>query len=89
MNTTIFENRNTSSDTLVYYQLCCDDIKRDNELVKTDMSFNLIDVDGLKKIVKYLDDYNINYDLSIQEWDVKEEEITQEIFLVRNNYKNQ
>jgi hypothetical protein len=77
----------TNNDIIqVYYKLMCDD-KRATTLL-CDYYFELYETDKLNDLLNVCNSNRYNYDLVIEHWCEKTQEIIKHIYLVSNNYKN-
>ena len=80
------------TDNRVGYKFSCDDRKTsmDGEAstVPTDAYFTLTDIDRLNKLLDICNKFHLNYDLWLEEWSEADQEIIDEIYIVRQNYKN-
>ena len=69
----------------IYYMFCCDDRKWKGS---TDESFELTELKELNDLLKICNELHLNYDLSIDEWWEEKQELVDQLYIIRNNYKN-
>jgi len=80
------------TDNKVGYKFQCDDRKTDMDgvvsSVPTDDYFKLSEIDKLNELLVICNEYHLNYNLILEEWSEKDQEITKEIYIVNTNHKN-
>ena len=76
------------TDNKIGYKFQCDDRKRQDLKVPTDDYFKLSETDKLNDLLNICNEHHLNYNLIIEEWSEKEQEITNEIYIVANNCEN-
>lgn len=76
-----------SSSTQIYYLFRCDDTKRP-ETIQTDESYSLAEHEEVMELKSQLDSKDINYDLLIERFDSRNDEVLSNDYIVQNNYKN-
>jgi len=57
--------------------------------IPADAYFTLSHIAKLDILLNLCNQHHLNYNLIIEQWDEKEQEITNEIYIVNNNWKNQ
>ena len=70
------------------YKFQCDD-RRSPKSVPCDDYFCLSETEKLNKLLNICNENRLNYTLIIEEWSEEEQQITNEIYIVDNNHKNQ
>ncbi len=80
----------TITDNKVGYKFQCDDRKSNtlNLTVPCDDYFCLSDTERLNQLLNICNENRLNYTLIIEEWSEEEQQITNEIYIVDNNHKN-
>ena len=81
------------TDNKVGYVFRCDDRKTsiDNSeavSVPTDDYFTLSEIDKLNELLAICNKFHLNYTLILEEWSEKDQDITNEIYIVNQNHKN-
>tara|TARA_R110000751_G_scaffold16945_1_gene52990 strand:+ start:437 stop:706 length:270 start_codon:yes stop_codon:yes gene_type:complete len=80
------------ADNKVGYKFQCDDRRKSQEHLKdhvnTDDYFLLTEVDKLNEVLTLCNDNHLNYNLILEEWSEEDQEITNEIYIISNNHKN-
>lgn len=80
------------TENKVGYKFQCDDRRKNQDHIKdpinNDKYFALSEVDKLNKLLIVCNDNHLNYNLILEHWDEKEQEIVNEIYIVSNNCKN-
>lgn len=71
----------------IYYLFRCDDENRP-ETMQTDESYSLAEHEEVMELKSQLDAKGINYDLLIERFDSKNDEVLSNDYIVQNNYKN-
>ena len=71
----------------IYYLFRCDDTKRP-ETMQTDESYSLTEHEEVMELKNQLDSKGINYDLLIERFDSRNDEVLSNDYIVQNNYKN-
>jgi hypothetical protein len=80
-------NISGASSTRIYYLFRCDDPNRPPTM-QTDESYNLDEYDQVHKLKGELDAKGINYDLLIERFNLDNDEVLSNDYIVQNNYKN-
>lgn len=73
--------------TQIYYLFRCDDQNRP-ETMQTDESYSLAEHEEVMELKSQLDSKGINYDLLIERFDSRNDEVLSNDYIVQNNYKN-
>lgn len=81
----------TITDNKVGYKFQCDDRRIDTLKISVpcDDYFCLSETERLNELLNLCNENRINYTLIIEEWSESEQQITNEIYIVDNNHKNQ
>jgi hypothetical protein len=80
-------NISGTSLTHIYYLFRCDDPNRPSTM-QTDESYALDEYDEVYKLKGELDAKGINYDLLIERFNLDNDEVLSNDYIVQNNYKN-
>jgi hypothetical protein len=78
----------TITNNKIGYKFQCDDRRGDKISVPCDDYFCLSEIEELNKLLNLCNENRLNYTLIIEEWSEENQVITNEIYIVDNNHKN-